>query len=498
MDALRRDGWNVALISSGISCTVYDNAQIQARTVHSQYALQTADLPWHLVVSRAAPKVKQSIENVDTVIWDKIAMSSARIFELVNVIHNKVSVSEHKSKPFGGKQIIIVGDFLQLRPIPNLFDNGRFSFQSRIFSAAICQRFQLSKILRQDRADPRFISALQELRLGNCSRENELFLKSLDRPLPPKLATTQAVHIYFQKMAVQLHNYDVLTKLHGDMIGPFDWNDVGNVRNFICPAESKLLLKLQCRVILVWNLNEQLKNGSSGTLIGFGKDSMTVEFDSVRQCQVKKQTWFKRDRNGVVGCRIQFPLVLFYAATCHKTQGLTLPPAVVHCSQEFVSGLTYVSVTRVRHDNNIQVCNFQERFLLRPLQDAVNISKPNAEGDVPIDNFCCCHSQVLPKDYFLVTDDGLEDEDVSSNDDDHLDDHADQMECNADGMVQSYFERDEDEVVLDLANALLTIETEMSQVNPPDDISDRVILNEIDHGTQPTLWPLKLVQSSMI
>lgn len=174
--------------------------------------------------------------------------------------------------------------------------------------------------------------------------------------------------------------------------------------------------------------------------------------------------------------RTQFPLVFFYAATCHKTQGLTLPAAVVHCSQEFVSGLTYVSVTRVRHDNNIQVCNFQERFLLRPLQDAVNISKPKAEGDVPIDNFCCCCSQVLPKDYFLVTDDGLEDEDVSYNDDDHLDDH---VPGNADGMVQSYFERDEDEVVLDLANALLIMETEMSQVNPPDDISDRVILNEI-------------------
>lgn len=64
-------------------------------------------------------------------------------------------------------------------------------------------------------------------------------------------------------MAVQLHNYDVLTKLHGDMISPFECDDVGNVRNVICPAESKLLL------------NEQLKNGSSGTLIGFGKDSMT-------------------------------------------------------------------------------------------------------------------------------------------------------------------------------------------------------------------------------
>ena len=114
----------------------------------------------NLPAAKISPPSHSSI-NVDAVMWDKISTSSARIFELVNTIHQKVSVSEHKSKAFGGKQMIIVGDFLQLQPIPNLFDNGWFSFQSRIFSAAICQRLQLSKILRQDRADPRFVSALQ-------------------------------------------------------------------------------------------------------------------------------------------------------------------------------------------------------------------------------------------------------------------------------------------------------------------------------------------------
>ena len=62
-----------------------------------------------------------------------------------------------------------------------------------------------------------------------------------------------------------------------------------------------------------------------------------------------------------MGTRTQFPVVLFYASTCHKSQGLTLPSAVIHCSKEFVSGLMYVAVSRVRDIHvHIYVLNVQQ------------------------------------------------------------------------------------------------------------------------------------------
>ena len=64
---------------------------------------------------------------------------------------------------------------------------------------------------------------------------------------------------------------------------------------------------------------------------------------------LKTETWSKANRTGqIIGSRTEFPLVLFYSCTCHNTQGLTLPKAVVHCSREFVPGLIYVAVSHMR------------------------------------------------------------------------------------------------------------------------------------------------------
>ena len=63
-----------------------------------------------------------------------------------------------------------------------------------------------------------------------------------------------------------------------------------------------------------------------------------------------------------------------YAITCHKSQGLTLPAAVVfHCSKEFVPGLTYVAYTRVKSSENIQVIGFKRSHLLPPSEEAINV-----------------------------------------------------------------------------------------------------------------------------
>lgn len=117
----------VVVCSSGISTSVYGDG-VKSSTVHLHYALQTADLPAELVVARATalPHCVSRIKAADTIIWDEAGMSSKRIFELVNAIHHEIAEDSDKCKPFASKQIILVGEFLQLRLVPSTFDDGDF------------------------------------------------------------------------------------------------------------------------------------------------------------------------------------------------------------------------------------------------------------------------------------------------------------------------------------------------------------------------------------
>ena len=97
---------------SGASCDAYEGV---AATVHSYYGLQTAEMPIEILIERALTRnnIVTQICGVDVLIWDKVSMSSRRILELVNALHDN---SSENTYAFGGIQVILVGDFLQLTP----------------------------------------------------------------------------------------------------------------------------------------------------------------------------------------------------------------------------------------------------------------------------------------------------------------------------------------------------------------------------------------------
>lgn len=119
----KKQGLKIAVVcSSGIACQVYEISA--ASTVHSYYGLQTADLPWLQVVERALQNslVRERVESVDLIIWHEASMSSQRMFELVNNLHHLLANEFSCQQPFVGKQVILVGEFLQLQPVPSTFD----------------------------------------------------------------------------------------------------------------------------------------------------------------------------------------------------------------------------------------------------------------------------------------------------------------------------------------------------------------------------------------
>ena len=105
---------------SGVACKVYDEL---AATIHSFYGLQTAELPVSLVIQQSLErnKIVNKIQCVNVLIWDEISMSSLRLLHILHLLHQKV---RNNSLPFGGIQVILGGDFCQLKPIKSLLGGG--------------------------------------------------------------------------------------------------------------------------------------------------------------------------------------------------------------------------------------------------------------------------------------------------------------------------------------------------------------------------------------
>ena len=331
-------------------------------------------------------------------------MSSERLFNLVNVINQKIKDTNFG---FGGVQVILVGDFWQLKPIPNLFDAGVPIYESKLFSTVFPHRYELTTILRQDESEIRLNNALDEVRTGKCEDETEAYLISLspectgtdncDPPVPP-------LHIYFKRLNVDVHNAEVLASLDGLPV-KFESLDTGNAKLLNKTINQVLTLKPGCRVMLQYNINAKLKNGSCGTFVGIqtennGKgDRLLVHFPQVGSVPIDCKTWYKYDKDGnVLGTRSQYPLSLCYAITVHKAQGLTIENIlVVHCSREFIPGQTYVALSRVKREAALQVIGFRKRFLLPPPSTLSNIisSPENATTSFSELGFECCKNHEI-------------------------------------------------------------------------------------------------------
>ena len=133
---------------------------------------------------------------------------------IVNALHHNLADQENYELPFGGKQVIIVGEFLQLRPVPSTFDSGDFMFKSAVFQFTVPHRFQLTKVMRQSESNKLFLDALSDVRLGVCSNETAVFIEKLSRELSPRLKIA-ATHIFFKKNAVMLFNRMKMDELEG-------------------------------------------------------------------------------------------------------------------------------------------------------------------------------------------------------------------------------------------------------------------------------------------
>ena len=243
-----------------------------------------------------------------------------RLLNIVNLLQQNI---HNNTLPFGGIQVILSGDFHQLKPIPDVLDSGDPVYKSIIFDKVFPHRIALTRIMRQGEGEMRLKDALDSIRLGKCDGETEAYLRGLSRSCTGT-GDTPPIHIYYTKLLVAVHNSYMLTNLPGQVL-KFESTDTGRKILLKDTVAEVLMLKPGCKVMLLFNINDDLKNGTFGTFINSSNSNgLQVEFPNVGVVTLQRKTWYKYDHAGrVQASRTQFPLSLSYAITVHKAQSTT-------------------------------------------------------------------------------------------------------------------------------------------------------------------------------
>ena len=237
------------------------------------------------------------------------------------------------------------------------------------------------------------------MRRGRCDDETERYFSNLSREFPSSSDSlpTLLTHIYFKRLPVEVHNANILASLSGPKL-MFESSDTGFAKSLDRTISAVLHLKPGCRVMLLYNVSQQLRNGTCSEFVGVDPngEALLVNFPKVGLVAIQRRIWYKYDATGKVKASLtQFHFSLCYAITTHNSQGLTMKRIVVHCSPEFIPGQTYVAISRVRHADDVRVVGFHKYFLMPPPISLTKLTTTSSGEPVP--TFRCCRKIELDK-----------------------------------------------------------------------------------------------------
>ena len=290
------------------------------------------------------------VRRCEVLVIDEISMLPGRQFDFVEFLFRRL---RGRDEPFGGCQVIVVGDFLQLPPVRTAESEPYdWAFLSPAWEAAQFKTLVLEKVRRQD--EPQFVKALGDFRLGRVRGESARLLQSRVRSNPP----ASMPRLFTHNVQVDKWNEFQLSELAGQgtvleavQAGP-DHQRAFLVKNLLTPAT--LRLKPGALVMFTVNKNEPDRteplfvNGQIGTVEAVETDTVTVRTKSGGAIRVERFTWRYDAQDEDSASFSQFPLRLAWAMTIHKAQGLTLDSAFLDIRAAREPGQAYVAVSRVR------------------------------------------------------------------------------------------------------------------------------------------------------
>lgn len=330
--------------STGIAAS-----HINGQTIHSWSGLGIKDSIRDDELDKMSwvPHFQERYNACDILIIDEISMLHGSRLDMVDRACRWI---RHNSKPFGGLQVIFVGDLFQLPPVTK---SGPIDYVhlSEAWAGAAPEVCYLTEQHRQG-ADDALLNILREMRNGNISKEHIKQLNTRKQNIDDDTITRLFTH----NVDVDALNRGMLAKLpgpskHFKMTSSGNEYKVANMkRNLLCPED--LELKVDAEVMFCANnFQEGFVNGTRARVLRFSNAGNPVVLTTDgAEIAVQQHTWRTYDDGGryVVAEVSQYPLRLAWAVTVHKSQGLSLDAAIIDLSQAFTPGMGYVALSRVR------------------------------------------------------------------------------------------------------------------------------------------------------
>lgn len=347
--------------STGIAAT-----HVHGMTIHSWSGIGVKKnlSDWDVEMIAAREKTAERIMRAKVLIIDEISMLDASTLESVDkVLRTLRHPVLQEEQPFGGLQVIFVGDFFQLPPVSR-GERARFAFESEAWQDANPVVCYLSEQHRQE--DQAFLDLLGAVRRGDVDEVHYELLQG-------------RMHRDDKKGVTRLHTHNAeADRINEEALSKID--EKSKVFHMItrgasalvqtlkdnCLSPETLTLKIGAKVMFTRNnFEEGYVNGTLGEVVDFAPSGFPiVKIRGGRRIEPQLGEWSIADGSKILAQIKQIPLRLAWAITVHKSQGMSLDAAVIDLSQAFEYGQGYVALSRVRSLEGLFLEGFNNRALL--------------------------------------------------------------------------------------------------------------------------------------
>lgn len=335
---------------------------------------------------------RQLLKEIELVIIDEISMVRADIIDAVDKLLR--TYSNNLREPFGGKQLLLVGDIFQLEPVVkadereilNRFYPTPYFFSARVFSEINLVSIELQKVYRQ--TDKVFVGVLDHIRSNTAGAADLQLLNTRYGNEIEKSEDDMYITLATRRDNVDNINERKLEELPAEPV-TFMGCVTGDFPESSLPTSKELVLKTGAQVIFIKNdYDKRWVNGTIGVISGFDAElnRLYIITDNGKECDVDVEQWKnikykyneekKEIEEEVLGTFTQFPVKLAWAITVHKSQGLTFSRVVIDFTGGvFAGGQAYVALSRCTSLDGIQLKKPINRSDIFVKQEIVNFAQ---------------------------------------------------------------------------------------------------------------------------